>query len=203
MNTDLTWHGKMHSHLQEINRTREAQGRILTSEQIDAFEKEYDKLLDLADQEYHDNPPSDCYRKGYNLAKEFREYKDSVLLFLRRPEVDFTNNEAERCGRQVKRHMVNSGTFRGGTGHSAEEYCAAMGVLQTAKSSGENIYEMVQQVFQRETPKKKYNVTVEKDDSRNHPGIIFRPMHKTSIYISPSQRSYLAWLLASSTLARV
>lgn len=151
---DLTWHGKMHSHLQEINRTREAQGRILTSEQIDAFEKEYDKLLDLADQEYHDNPPSDCYRKGYNLAKEFREYKDSVLLFLRRPEVDFTNNEAERCGRQVKRHMVNSGTFRGGTGHSAEEYCAAMGVLQTAKSSGENIYEMVQQVFQRETPKK-------------------------------------------------
>jgi len=50
--------------------------------------------------------------------------------------------------------MVNSGTFRGGTGHSAEEYCAAMGVLQTAKSSGENIYEMVQQVFQRETPRK-------------------------------------------------
>lgn len=155
---NLTWHGKMHSLLQEMNRTREKQGRVLTPEQIEGFEKEYDELLELADQEYYDNPPTEYYRKGYNLSKEFREYKESVLLFLRRPEVDFTNNEAERCGRQVKRHMVNSGTFRGATGHSAEEYCDAMGVLQTAKSSGENIYEMVQQVFRREAPKKKKKI---------------------------------------------
>lgn len=155
---NLTWHGKMHSLLQGINRTREEQGRILTPEQIDEFEKEYDELLDLADQEYYDNPPSDYYRKGYNLSKEFRDYKESVLLFLRRPDVDFTNNVAERCGRQVKRHMVNSGTFRGTTGHSAEEYCSAMGVLQTAKSSGENIYQKVQQVFQREKPERKEKI---------------------------------------------
>lgn len=151
---NLTWHGKMHSLLQEMNQTREKQGRVLTPGQIDKFKKEYDELLNLADQEYYDNPPSDYYRKGYNLSKEFREYKKSVLLFLDHPDVDFTNNEAERCGRQVKRHMVNSGTFRGTTGHSAEEYCSAMGVLQTAKSSGENIYQKVQQVFQREIPQK-------------------------------------------------
>lgn len=155
---DLTWHGKMHSLLQEMNRTRNEQGRILTPEQVEKFKKEYDKLLDLADREYHDNPPSDYYRKGYNLSKEFREYKESVLLFLERPEVDFTNNEAERCGRQVKRHMVNSGTFRGATGHSAEEYCEAMGVLQTAKTSGENIYQKVQQVYRRTAPAKKKEI---------------------------------------------
>lgn len=155
---DLTWHGKMHSLLQEMNRTREEQDRILTQEQISTFEKQYDELLDLADQEYQDNPPSEYYRKGYNLAKEFRDYKESVLLFLRHPEVDFTNNEAERCGRQVKRHTVNSGTFRGETGHSAEEYCSAMGVLQTAKKLGENIYRKVQEIFRREASTEKKEV---------------------------------------------
>lgn len=58
----------MRSLLKEMNRVREAQGRELRPEQAADFETRYDKILDLADQEYQDNPPSTYYRKGYNLS---------------------------------------------------------------------------------------------------------------------------------------
>lgn len=111
---DRTWSGKMYDLLAEMNSTRnKAEGLVLTEEQITDFEKRYDETLDLADKEYYDDPPGEYYRKGINLAKELREYKDSMLFFLRHPEVDFTNNISERLGRSIKRHMVVTGTFRG------------------------------------------------------------------------------------------
>lgn len=152
---NLTWHMQMRELLDEMNATREKQNRILTQEQIENFEKRYDKILDLADTEYHDNPPSKYYRKGYNLSVEFREYKESVLFFLRNPKVDFTNNKSERACRKPKRHQAVSGTFRGNTNHSGIEYCDAMGVLQTLRANGGDIYEQVRAIFQRMSPPKK------------------------------------------------
>ena len=148
----LTWHGQMRSLLQEMNRTREEQNRKLRDDQIEDFEKRYDSILDLADKEYEDNPPTDYYRKGFNLSRELREYRESTLRFLHDPDVDFTNNEAERCCRKIKRHMAVSGTFRGNTGRSAEEYCAAMSVLQTWRMSGEGILKKAKEVFGRTMP---------------------------------------------------
>lgn len=154
---ELTWHGKMRGLLQEMNTVREKQGRELTTEQVEEFEGRYDEILDLADKEYYDHPPSAYYRKGYNLSVEFREYKEAVLLFLHNPTVDFTNNISERGCRKVKRHQAVSGTFRGDTNRSGEEYCDAMGVLQTARAKEENVYEMAKEVFQREGHKKPRN----------------------------------------------
>ena len=148
----FTWHMQMRELLQEMNRTREAQGRNLKEEQIQDFEERYDRILDLADKEYYDNPPTDYYRKGFNLSREFREYRESILYFLHDPEVDFTNNEAERCCRQIKRRMAVSGTFRGKTEHSAQEYCAAMSVLQTWRMAGERTLTKITEVFSRPRP---------------------------------------------------
>ena len=154
MEPNLTWHGKMRSLLQEMNATREEQGRILTEEQIESFEERYDKLLDLADKEYYDNPPSQYYWKGYNLSKELRDYREAVLYFLRHPAVDFTNNVSERGARKIGRHMAVSGTFRGKSNHSAEEYCDAMSIFQKARSSDDNVYQKIQEYFRREKPDK-------------------------------------------------
>ena len=162
----LEWHKEMRALLLEMNSTREKQGRKLKEEQVDEYRKRYDGILKKAEKEYYDNPPSKYYRKGYNLYKEFRDYKDSVLLFLTDPKVDFGNNEAERCARKVKRHTVVSGSFRGDTDQSGDDYCSAMSIIHTEKRKGENIFKRVTEFFKRNVvirPKKK---TKETDVSR-------------------------------------
>ena len=150
---DHTWSGKMYDLLSEMNKTRnKAEGLVLTEEQITGFEKRYNEILDLADKEYYDDPPGEYYRKGINLAKEMRDYKDSVLFFLRHPEVDFTNNISEQLARSIKRHMVVMGTFRGGSNESGEDYCASMSVLQSAKMKGENVTEKIKEIFGKIIP---------------------------------------------------
>lgn len=152
--SNLTWHIQMRELLKEMNETREKQNRVLEPEQIAGFEKRYDEILTLAGKEYYDTPPSKYYRKGYNLFIKLRDYKEDVLFFLRHPNVDFTNNKAERGCRKPKRHQAVSGTFRGNTNHSGEEYCDAMGILQTMRAEGGNLYEKVKAVFQRIYPQK-------------------------------------------------
>lgn len=148
----LTWHGEMRLLLKEMNRVREEQGRDLSPEQIEDFETRYDRILDLADQEYEDNPPGKYYRKGYNLSVELRKYRKEVLLFLHDPEVDFTNNKSERGCRKAKRHLAVSGTFRGETNRSGEEYCDALSVLETIRGQKGNVYKEVAEIFRRQKP---------------------------------------------------
>ena len=155
---NLTWHSLMLSLMEEMNKTRENQERHLEPGQIEEFKKRYDSIINLAEKEYYDNPPSKYYRKGYNLYKELRDYKESTLCFLTDPEVDFGNNEAERCARKVKRHTVMSGSFRGGGAHGCEEYCKAMTVFETDRKKGGSIFEKVKGYFKRIAiirPKKK------------------------------------------------
>lgn len=155
---DLTWHGQMLSLMEEMNKTRENQDRKLKAEQIEAFRERYDSIISLAEKEYYDNPPSRYYRKGYNLFKELRDYKESTLRFLTDPEVDFGNNEAERCARKVKRHTVMSGSFRGKDTSGCEEYCKAMTVFETEKKKGVSIVGRIGEFFKRAVvirPKKK------------------------------------------------
>ena len=145
----LKWHSEMLELLLEMDAEWKKQGRKLSQEQVNGFIQKYDAILDQAQKEYYDNPPSKYYRKGYNLYKEMREYKDSVLLFLSDPYVDFGNNEAERNARKIKRHTVMSGSFRGKTNRSGEDYCACMSVMQTGKRKGEKIYSKTREYFKR------------------------------------------------------
>lgn len=155
MEPGLTWHGKMRALLKEMNETRNRQGRELTEGQIEDFERRYDEIVELAGKEYHDNPPSQYYRKGYNMWKEFRDYKESNLLFLRRPDVDFTNNVSERALRKIGRHMAVSGSFRGKDNKSGEDYCAAMSIIETSCQMERNMFDKARELFARPMPKSK------------------------------------------------
>ena len=145
----LTWHKEMLALLLEMNTAREKQNRKLEETQINEFIRRYDGIVETAAREYYDKPPSRYYRKGFNLYKELRDYKGSVLRFLENEDVDFGNNEAERCARKIKRHTVVSGSFRGKTNKSGEEYCRSMSVLQTDRRKGENIYRKAREYFRR------------------------------------------------------
>ena len=163
--TNLTWHKKMRSLLQEMNTPRESQNRILSEEQVADFEKRYEEILDLADKEYYGNPPSQYYRKGFNLSKEFKKYKESILRFLKDPKVDFTNNVSERGCRKPKRHLAVSGTFRGKTNRSGEEYCDAMGVIQAIRARGGNVHDELREIFRRPMPKKEGMTETEEQEN--------------------------------------
>ena len=66
----LKWHSEMLELLLEMDVEREKQGRKLSLEQVDGFIRRYDAILDLAQKEYYDNPPSryySCIRKCGNI----------------------------------------------------------------------------------------------------------------------------------------
>lgn len=138
---ELKWNKKMHSFFQEIIHEHKKAGRRLSEKRIREIEKRYDEILDLAREEYEYEPPSDYYREGYNLQKRLREYKSSHLLFLRDPDIGWTNNEAERGLRKFKRKMKQMVTFR--SQQSAEELCDALSIIETGRHAGLSTYQTI------------------------------------------------------------
>ncbi|MBQ0064715.1 MAG: transposase [Firmicutes bacterium] len=102
---------------------------------------EYDKIIEIGEKEYADKPPSKYYRNGYNTFKRMRDYKAYVFYFLKHPEILYTNNDAERKLRQVKRKSKQVGAFR--ADESISNYCDFMTIIETANNKNENIYQIL------------------------------------------------------------
>lgn len=75
-------------------------------------------------------------RKGHNLLVRLRDFKDCVLLFLKRGDVPFTNNQAEQDIRMMKVKQKISGGFR--TLQGAETFCLIRGFLSTCRKQSLN-----------------------------------------------------------------
>lgn len=138
---DLEWNKRMHDFLRKIIHEHKQADRRLPENRIRKIEKEYDEILEQAKREYEYDPPSDYYRNGYNLQKRLREYKENHLLFLRDPELEWTNNRSERLLRRYKRKQKSAVTFR--SQRTAEEYCDALSIIESGKSSGTTAYQTV------------------------------------------------------------
>ena len=141
----LQWNKQMHSFLQQIIHEHKQASRKLSQERIQEIDQRYDEILKLAKSEYEYEPPSDYYREGYNLQKRLGQYKHNHLLFLRDPDIEWTNNEAERGLRKFKRKMKQMVTFR--SQQSAEEYCDALSVIETGRHAGIRAYETIRSSF--------------------------------------------------------
>lgn len=111
---ELKWNKKMHKLIQKMLRYRNSLGPDdpLDEKKVAVLEKQYDKILELAEQEYLDNPPSDYYREGYNLYKRLVKFKESELLFLHDRSVPANNSLAERLARVFKRKQKQMIVFR-------------------------------------------------------------------------------------------
>lgn len=142
---ELTWNKEMHKFLQslihEVKQERDI-GEVKCLE----YEAEYDRILDVAQQEYEYEPPSKYYREGYNLQKRLRKYRDNHLFFLRHPEVDYTNNLSERYCRRYKTKQKQAQTFR--SQENAEYYCDALGVIETGKLKGQSAFQTIKLAFE-------------------------------------------------------
>lgn len=85
------------------------------------------KQMKLASEEYEQHPPSKYFPEGFNLFKRMVAYKKNHLLFLSHPEIEYTNNRAERGLRKFKRKLKQAVTFR--CNHSIEDLCDCLSIM--------------------------------------------------------------------------
>lgn len=109
------------------------------------FDKEYDRILELADGECPPPPDSAAKKKGKkkkgkerSLVERLRKLKASVCLFVHDFRVPFDNNQAERDVRNVKTKAKVSGCFR--TEAGAQHYLDVMSFLSTGRKHGINAF---------------------------------------------------------------
>ena len=151
------WAGQMQDLLKEgIHLRNQAEGNILPEKTVVDIENRFDAIIKLGEKEFADNPPT-LNRDPFNTFQRIKTGKDSLLGYLRNPEVDPTNNVAERCARALKGKLNVSGTFRSGlngrdenANASAQYYCDALGAIETAKNQGKNPYQFAKEVFGRD-----------------------------------------------------
>lgn len=79
------------------------------------------------------------------LIRVFKERKEEVLLFLSRPDVPFTNNQAEQDIRMVKLRQKISGGFR--TLQGARNMCRIRGFISTCRKQGLNIFHALSDIM--------------------------------------------------------
>ena len=143
----LTWHKKMHSHLQRMIHLSKNNSGNLPQEKIKLLKEQYFSILDTAENEYNTHPPIKEFMDGFNLQKRMRIFADSHLLFLSHPEVDYTNNISERCLRKFKRKQKQSVVFRSTSG--SEYLCNALTIIETARMQHQNVFMTVYKAFSK------------------------------------------------------
>jgi hypothetical protein len=115
--------------------------------QVAYFEKRYDEILDIARIEYDYEPPSDYYKKGFNLYSRMVKYKSNHLLFLYDKRVPHTNSLAERLLRIYKRKERQVMTFRSFKG--LEYLCDSLSIIASLREQEVNLYQGVTGIFNR------------------------------------------------------
>ena len=105
----------------------------------------YISILELAANEYENNPPTKDYMDGFNLQKRLREYQDHHLYFLKHPDIDYTNNISERELRKFKRKQKQAVVLRSDSG--GQHICDALTIIENAKMQNKNIYDVVEAAF--------------------------------------------------------
>lgn len=135
---ELTWSKLMKEHIQRIiHRYKSGE---LGEEELEKLIRGYDEILETAEREYKEHPPTKYYRGGFNLSKRLRKYKNETLAFLTsETKLEYENNLSERLLRQCKRKSHAVVSFR--SSDSVSAYCDILSIIKTADSHGQNIYE--------------------------------------------------------------
>lgn len=141
----LTWNSKMKTFLSEVIHNHKTDKSKFTEEYIYTLEREYSQILSIAKTEYAKNPPNKYYPDGFNLYKRMDKYKSNHLLFLKHPEVDYTNNLSERCLRKFKRKQLQTVTFR--SKKTIEYLCNCLSIIESNRLYDANIFKISQEVF--------------------------------------------------------
>ena len=142
---EFTWNTTMKKALSVmIHQYKQCNGSLSEAE-IDAYRKEYNRILEIAEKEYEEHPPNKYYKEGFNLAKRLKKYAKNHLLFLTEENVPYTNNHSELLLRQIKRKVKQVGSYR--SNESLSDFCSMLGVIETAKQNQQGIYKTLCEVY--------------------------------------------------------
>ena len=132
-----SWAEEMSEHLKAGLKSKEENG-IPAEQEYEAYEKKYKVILEIGKEQQPQAPPKPKGQKGreaksksQNLIDRLERYRESVLAFLRKEEVPFTNNRAEQAIRMTKVKEKVSGGFR--TRKGARIFARIRGAFSTFK----------------------------------------------------------------------
>lgn len=148
--TNLTWNKSMLELIREmIHENNLAPEEGLSQEKIAEFELKYDAIVAKATEEYKDEPPSEYYKKGYNLYRRMVENKQNHLLFLHNPLVAPDNNLCERKARVIKGKINQAISLR--SFEHLSDYCDCLSVIDCFRTRDGDIplYQAIKEVFRR------------------------------------------------------
>jgi transposase len=113
-NTNQAWAVDMQSLLREMKKTvdefKADSQTALPTDAIEAFDKEYDRILKLGEVESPRDGTSRKQSKSRNLLDRFVQYRTEICRFADNFAVPFDNNQAERDIRNAKVKMKVSCT---------------------------------------------------------------------------------------------
>lgn len=147
----LKWNKEMHGLFREMLHYRNGLGEEeLDPQVVEGFEKRYDEVLNKAEEEYTDEPPTDYYREGYNLYLRLRKYKESELLFLHDKRVPANNSLCERLARVYKRKQKQAITLR--SQDSLEYICDGLSIVYLLRTQNMDVYQEISKIYDRKRP---------------------------------------------------
>ncbi|MES0857786.1 transposase [Geobacillus sp. G4] len=148
--------GNLHNNLDltllEMKQAVENAGGALPEEEARCWEAVYDELLANGRQELEERCRQGKHegaRNAQNFIQRLEKRKQEALLFLRKKEVPFDNNQAERDLRMVKVKQKISGTFR--QEDDAKAFCAMRSVISTLQKQGKPVWESLQKLLSGES----------------------------------------------------
>ena len=110
-----------------------------------APEEEYDKILARGRKQNTSIRNVSFKENEARLLRRLAKYKSQHLLFMRNPDVEWTNNMSERDVRVCRKHTNVSGGFRSDRGQ--ERYCDILSVLRTMLRQGINQFTGIQWIM--------------------------------------------------------
>lgn len=118
-----------------------------TKERAEKWRADLLAALEKGKKQYIEAPPTKYFLKGYNLRYILAERIENVLLFIRKPWIPNTNNEAERMCKRFKRAQHQAVTFR--SSESLDDLCAFLTVTATQERKGRPVFPLLLEIMTR------------------------------------------------------